>query len=149
MQELSAERPPTAGKKPPMSTRLPSDEPAAASYVVVLAALIWSEWPESSLWVIGLFVGIDLIFHGWSWMGLALAMRAYNPAPSAPGDVLAASVGGTEAGHFRAQAPVVGVPRSLPCRSFPGFSGPLAAQPRGVGPAAPIKGRHPPGINPH
>jgi uncharacterized membrane protein HdeD (DUF308 family) len=69
---------------------------------VVLAALIWSEWPESSLWVIGLFVGIELIFHGWSWMGLALAVRAYNPAPSAPGGGLAGSVGGTEAGHFRA-----------------------------------------------
>jgi uncharacterized membrane protein HdeD (DUF308 family) len=68
---------------------------------VILAALIWSEWPESSLWVIGLFVGIELIFHGWSWMGLALAVRSYNPAIPAPGNGLAGSVGGTEAGHFR------------------------------------------------
>jgi uncharacterized membrane protein HdeD (DUF308 family) len=69
---------------------------------LVLAGLIWSEWPESSLWVIGVFVGIDLIFHGWSWMGLALAVRAYNPAPSARGDGLAGPVGGPDAGHFRA-----------------------------------------------
>ena len=69
---------------------------------LVLACLIWSGWPESSLPIIGVFVGIELIFHGWSWMGLALAARAYNPAPSAPGGGPAGPVGGTEAGHFRA-----------------------------------------------
>jgi uncharacterized membrane protein HdeD (DUF308 family) len=37
--------------------------------------LIWSAWPESSLWVLGLFVGIDLLFHGWSWMMFALRVR--------------------------------------------------------------------------
>ena len=42
---------------------------------VVLGALIWSEWPQSGLWVIGLFVGIDLLFHGWSDVVFALAVR--------------------------------------------------------------------------
>src|SRR5262249_31677178 len=32
---------------------------------------------------VGLFVGIDLIFNGWSWVMLALAVRA--PAPAAQG----------------------------------------------------------------
>src|SRR5262249_37401088 len=42
---------------------------------LVLGILILNEWPESSLWVIGLFVGIDLLFHGWSWGVLALGVR--------------------------------------------------------------------------
>ncbi len=42
----------------------------------VLGVMIWREWPESSLWVIGLFVGIDLILNGWSWVMLALILRA-------------------------------------------------------------------------
>jgi uncharacterized membrane protein HdeD (DUF308 family) len=50
---------------------------------LVLGVLILSGWPESSLWVIGLFVGIDLLFHGWSWMILALTVRTYGAAQSA------------------------------------------------------------------
>jgi uncharacterized membrane protein HdeD (DUF308 family) len=50
---------------------------------LVLGVLILSGWPESSLWVIGLFVGIDLLFHGWSWMILALTVRTHNAAQSA------------------------------------------------------------------
>jgi uncharacterized membrane protein HdeD (DUF308 family) len=47
-----------------------------------LGGIILSGWPESSLMVIGLFVGIDLIFHGWSWVTLALTVRTYGTAPS-------------------------------------------------------------------
>ncbi len=50
---------------------------------LVLGVLIWNEWPESSLWVIGLFVGIDLLLHGWSWIILALNVRTYNPTSPA------------------------------------------------------------------
>jgi uncharacterized membrane protein HdeD (DUF308 family) len=46
---------------------------------VLLGGLIWSRWPESSLWVIGLFVGIDLLFMGWSWVALALSARSATP----------------------------------------------------------------------
>ena len=42
---------------------------------LALGAMIWRQWPESSLWVIGLFVGIDLLFNGWSLIMLALALR--------------------------------------------------------------------------
>ena len=48
---------------------------------VILGILIWREWPESALWVIGLFVGIDLLFAGLSWVMLALALRGM-PAKS-------------------------------------------------------------------
>jgi uncharacterized membrane protein HdeD (DUF308 family) len=42
---------------------------------LVLGILIWNQWPVSGLWVIGLFVGIDLIFSGWTTVMLALAAR--------------------------------------------------------------------------
>jgi len=42
---------------------------------LVLGILIWNQWPSSGLWVIGLFVGIDLIFTGWASVMLALAGR--------------------------------------------------------------------------
>ena len=33
---------------------------------VVLGVMIWRQWPTSGLWVIGLFVGIDMLLSGWS-----------------------------------------------------------------------------------
>jgi uncharacterized membrane protein HdeD (DUF308 family) len=69
---------------------------------LVLGVLILTGWPESSLWAIGLFVGIDLLFHGWSWVILALTVRKHDGAQSAQEMDLAAPVGGTGAGRFRA-----------------------------------------------
>ncbi len=42
----------------------------------VLGLLVLAQWPASGLWVIGLFVGIDLIFYGCAWIALALGLRA-------------------------------------------------------------------------
>ncbi len=42
----------------------------------VLGVLVLARWPASGLWVIGLFVGIDLIFYGCAWIALALSLRA-------------------------------------------------------------------------
>ncbi len=42
---------------------------------ILLGVLIWQQWPVSGLWVIGLFVGIDAVFTGWSWIMLALAAK--------------------------------------------------------------------------
>ncbi|HLP67148.1 MAG TPA: HdeD family acid-resistance protein, partial [Rhizobium sp.] len=33
-------------------------------------------WPVNSLWVLGLFLAIDLLMQGWSMIALALAIRA-------------------------------------------------------------------------
>lgn len=41
----------------------------------VLGALVLAQWPASGLWVIGLFIGIDLIFYGCAWIALALGLR--------------------------------------------------------------------------
>lgn len=51
---------------------------------ILLAVLIWRDLPESALWVIGTFVGIDLVFAGWSWVMLALAVRHVPATGSAP-----------------------------------------------------------------
>lgn len=42
---------------------------------ILLGVLIWSMWPVSSLWVIGLFVGIEMILNGWWWIMIALGVR--------------------------------------------------------------------------
>ena len=38
-----------------------------------LGVLIWAQWPVSALWIIGLFIGIDLIFTGWAWVMMSWA----------------------------------------------------------------------------
>jgi uncharacterized membrane protein HdeD (DUF308 family) len=52
---------------------------------VLLGVLIWRGWPASSLWVIGLFVSIDMIFQGWSYVMLALVARNGARAAAAGG----------------------------------------------------------------
>jgi uncharacterized membrane protein HdeD (DUF308 family) len=42
---------------------------------VVLGAMILAKWPATGFWVIGLFVAIELIFHGWAYVFVALAAR--------------------------------------------------------------------------
>lgn len=42
---------------------------------LLLGILIWQQWPFSGLWVIGLVVGIDMIFNGWSLVMLGLVAK--------------------------------------------------------------------------
>ncbi len=42
---------------------------------VLLGIMIIAQWPISGLWVIGLFVAIEMIMSGWSYIFLALAAR--------------------------------------------------------------------------
>jgi uncharacterized membrane protein HdeD (DUF308 family) len=46
---------------------------------LLLGIMIWQQWPAAALWVIGLFVGIDLMFTGWTWVALALALKTVRP----------------------------------------------------------------------
>lgn len=41
----------------------------------ILGMLIYSSWPVSGFWVIGTFIGIDLILSGWTWIVLSLTAR--------------------------------------------------------------------------
>lgn len=45
---------------------------------LLLGVVVIAKWPASSFFVLGMFLGIDLIFAGWAWiaMGLALKNRA-------------------------------------------------------------------------
>jgi uncharacterized membrane protein HdeD (DUF308 family) len=42
---------------------------------LILGLIVWSMWPMASLWVLGLFVGIDLILAGWTIIALGFAAR--------------------------------------------------------------------------
>jgi uncharacterized membrane protein HdeD (DUF308 family) len=41
----------------------------------IMGILILAQWPVSGLWVIGLFVGIDLIVYGAAWISLAVNLH--------------------------------------------------------------------------
>jgi uncharacterized membrane protein HdeD (DUF308 family) len=43
---------------------------------LALGVYIYTLWPVDSFIVLGIFVGIDLIFTGWTWVMLALAIRS-------------------------------------------------------------------------
>ena len=42
---------------------------------IVLGFMILARWPVSGLWVIGLFVAIEMIFGGWTYIFIALGAR--------------------------------------------------------------------------
>jgi len=44
--------------------------------------VIYRHFPESALWVIGLLVALEMLFNGWAWIMLGLAIRRI-PAPAA------------------------------------------------------------------
>ena len=46
---------------------------------VALGVMIINEWPQSGLWVIGLFVAIEMLFAGWSQIMIAIAAKNYIP----------------------------------------------------------------------
>jgi len=41
----------------------------------VLALMIWRSWPSSSLWAIGILIGISMLFSGFSRLMLAMTAR--------------------------------------------------------------------------
>jgi uncharacterized membrane protein HdeD (DUF308 family) len=43
---------------------------------------VWAQWPLSGLWIIGLFIGIDLIFTGWAQVMLASGVRRLSSQPA-------------------------------------------------------------------
>lgn len=42
---------------------------------LLLGVGIWRDWPLSGLWVIGLFVGLEMIMNGLVWMKLGASVR--------------------------------------------------------------------------
>ena len=46
----------------------------------VLGLIILAHWPFSSVYVLGIFLGVDLVFAGAGWIGLGMALRSAHPA---------------------------------------------------------------------
>ena len=42
---------------------------------LLLGLIILNHWPVSSLYILGLLLGIDLVFAGASWIGMGLGLR--------------------------------------------------------------------------
>ena len=50
---------------------------------LLLGLLILARWPVSSVYVLGIFLGIDLVMAGGGWIGLAFALRRRGePSPA-------------------------------------------------------------------
>ncbi|KTC80264.1 HdeD family acid-resistance protein [Legionella cherrii] len=49
---------------------------------LILGILILLHWPMSGLWVIGLFIAIDMIVSGWTYILIAIALRTSKRLPS-------------------------------------------------------------------
>ena len=43
---------------------------------VLLGLIILAQWPVSGLWVIGLFIAVELIVQGWTYIMLGLAAKS-------------------------------------------------------------------------
>ena len=41
----------------------------------LLGVVIYRQFPESAIWVLGLLVGLEMLFHGWTWIMLSLAIK--------------------------------------------------------------------------
>jgi len=49
----------------------------AGLIALALGIMILAHWPISGLWVIGLFIAIELIVDGWTYIFLAMAIRRH------------------------------------------------------------------------
>jgi uncharacterized membrane protein HdeD (DUF308 family) len=41
----------------------------------LLGVVIYRHVPKSAIWVLGLLVGLEMLFHGWNWIMLSLAIK--------------------------------------------------------------------------
>ncbi len=42
---------------------------------IILGVLIIAEWPISGLWVVGLFISIELLINGWAYVFFSIVIR--------------------------------------------------------------------------
>ncbi len=49
---------------------------------LMMGLIIWRNLDQMSLWVIGIFLGIELIFAGWTWIMFGLAAKNLPNRPS-------------------------------------------------------------------
>jgi uncharacterized membrane protein HdeD (DUF308 family) len=51
---------------------------------LLLGLIIYDSFPSSALWLIGLLLGLDLLFNGWSWVMLAIFLRKSPESDETP-----------------------------------------------------------------
>jgi uncharacterized membrane protein HdeD (DUF308 family) len=49
---------------------------------LLLGVAIWRRWPWDGFWVIGLFIGIDLVFNGWTLVMLGFSAKRIPAQPT-------------------------------------------------------------------
>lgn len=42
---------------------------------LLCGVVVYRQWPEDALWVVGLLIGMEMLFNGWRWVMLSLAIR--------------------------------------------------------------------------
>jgi uncharacterized membrane protein HdeD (DUF308 family) len=47
----------------------------SGAVTLLLGIFVWRQLPGAGIWLIGTFVGIDMIMIGWSWTMAAMAAR--------------------------------------------------------------------------
>jgi uncharacterized membrane protein HdeD (DUF308 family) len=47
----------------------------SGAITLLLGLLILARWPVSSLYILGLFLGIDLVMAGAGWIGIGFGLR--------------------------------------------------------------------------
>jgi uncharacterized membrane protein HdeD (DUF308 family) len=58
---------------------------AGGVITILLGLMIVARWPLDALWVIGLFIAVELIVNGWTLIFVGLAARTAGRAMPAPG----------------------------------------------------------------
>lgn len=43
---------------------------------LLLGIIILAGWPVDSLWILGMFLGIDLVFQGWAYVMIGFTLKA-------------------------------------------------------------------------
>jgi uncharacterized membrane protein HdeD (DUF308 family) len=51
---------------------------------LILGIFIWKNWPWDAKVILTIFIGIEIIFNGWTWIMLALSARQIPKAPVSP-----------------------------------------------------------------
>ena len=46
---------------------------------LILGIMVFKQFPNSALWLIGTLFGIDLIFNGWTWVMLSIEVYRIKP----------------------------------------------------------------------
>jgi uncharacterized membrane protein HdeD (DUF308 family) len=49
---------------------------------LLLGVVIWSNWPCSTI-LVGVFVGVEILFNGWAWLMFGLMLKALKKAEEA------------------------------------------------------------------